>query len=89
MDFNGLNPMNGPNGLSMMNQGMPVVGLLLKAIILGVAGVFISTAILKWLWNITIPGIFGVREITFWEASRLIIIAGILFGKGFGFNMNF
>ena len=36
---------------------------------------------LMWLWNITIPRIFNVREITYWEAFRLIIIAGILFGR--------
>lgn len=86
MDFNGLNGLNGLNGF---NTSRFIGGFFLKAVIWWVIIIFISTAILKWLWNITIPSIFGIREITFWEAFRLIIIAGILFGKGFGFNMNF
>jgi hypothetical protein len=44
--------------------------------------ILLITWLFQWLWNITIPGIFGLREITFWEAFRLIIIAGILFGGG-------
>jgi len=48
--------------------------------------VFISSALLKWLWNITIPGIFGLRRIEFWEAFRLILIVVLLFGKGFNIN---
>ncbi|NLM76209.1 MAG: hypothetical protein GX187_09010 [Clostridiaceae bacterium] len=53
-----------------------------------VAGtLFLVSALLMWLWNITIPRIFNVREITYWEAFRLIIIAGILFGRGFGINI--
>ncbi|MBB6218009.1 succinate dehydrogenase hydrophobic anchor subunit [Anaerosolibacter carboniphilus] len=44
--------------------------------------IFLITWLFQWLWNITVPGIFGLREITFWEAFRLIIMAGILFGGG-------
>ncbi len=44
------------------------------------------TWLFQWLWNITIPGIFGLREITFWEAFRLIVMAGILFGGSNGIN---
>lgn len=43
----------------------------------------VSSALLKWLWNITVPGIFRLREIEFWEAFRLLIITALLFGKGF------
>ncbi len=41
---------------------------------------FIGSIFLKWLWNITIPRIFKLPEITYWEAFRLILIVGILFG---------
>ncbi len=60
---------------------------ILLILVLGVGMLFLTSAILMWLWNITIPRIFNVREITFWEAFRLIIIAGILFGEGFGINI--
>ena len=41
---------------------------------------FILSGVLMWLWNITITRIFNIREITYWEALRLLIISAILFG---------
>ena len=41
---------------------------------------FILIAIFKWLWNITMPDVFGIKEITFWQAFRILILASILFG---------
>ena len=63
-------PLNSPIGL---------VFLLCVAIIL----FSIPTAIFAWLWNITIPGIFKVRPITFWEAFRLLLIGAMLSSGGF------
>ena len=53
----------------------------LLIILIGLAMVFIAPAILKWLWNMTMPEVFGLRPIMFWQAFRLIIICGILFGR--------
>jgi hypothetical protein len=47
---------------------------------------FIGVALFQWLWNITMPEVFGLKEITFWQAFRLMLIAGILFG-GFHYNV--
>lgn len=55
-------------------------------LVIWIAFFFLVSRIFMWLWNITIPRIFNIREITYWEAFRLLIIAGLLFGK-FGFNM--
>lgn len=33
------------------------------------------------LWNFTMPEIFGVKEITYWQAARLLILIHILFGS--------
>ena len=48
-------------------------------IILVCVFLFIVPAILQWLWNITIPELFGLKEIRYWQAFRLIIICKILF----------
>jgi hypothetical protein len=52
--------------------------------VLGVPVMFavfaIGIALLQWLWNITIPEVFGLNQIKFWQAFRLILIAWILFG---------
>lgn len=57
-------------------------------LLVAVVVLFALSALLQWLWNITMTKIFGVREITYWEAFRLLIIAGILFG-GSSFRINF
>jgi hypothetical protein len=54
-----------------------VIGILIASVLLG-----IFVGIFRWLWNITMPEVFGLKEITFWQALRLVILAGILFGSG-------
>jgi len=39
----------------------------------------LGVALFKWLWNITMPQVFDLKEITFWQAFRLILIASFLF----------
>jgi len=47
--------------------------------------VFIAAggALVQQLWNWLLPAIFGVREVTFWQALGLLALCRILFG-GFG-----
>ena len=50
--------------------------------------VLLATAIFQWLWNITMPEAFGLREIGFWVAFRLLLIAGFLTSGSFvNFNL--
>jgi hypothetical protein len=39
--------------------------------------------VVQLLWNWLLPGIFSVRQVTFWEALGLLALCRILFG-GFG-----
>ncbi len=57
---------------------MNVIGVLLLGFVLLLA----ASAILQWLWNITMPQVFGLKMIEFWEAFRLLLIAGLLLGGG-------
>ena len=41
---------------------------------------FALILLFKWLWNITMPEVFGIKEVTFWQAFRILILASILFG---------
>lgn len=52
---------------------------------------FLYVLLFYWLWNITMPLLFGLPTITFWQAVRLLILAGMLFGTSsfFHFNYNF
>lgn len=42
--------------------------------------VFIVPAIFQWLWNETMPDLFRLPLITYWQAFRLLLIAAILIG---------
>ncbi|HOB87384.1 MAG TPA: hypothetical protein PKO38_06830 [Bacillota bacterium] len=46
-----------------------------------IAVFFLMVALLQWLWNITIPELFGLKELNYWQAMRLLLIATILFGS--------
>ena len=40
--------------------------------------------VVRLLWNWLMPSLFGVREVTFWQALGLLTLCRILFG-GHGF----
>ena len=63
--------------------------LLAPYVLIYVLLIFIFSALLMWLWNITITKIFNIRNITYWEAFRLMIIAWLIFGKGLELTINF
>lgn len=44
-------------------------------------------ALFQCLWNTTLPQIFRLPPITFWQGFRLLLIAGFLFG-GFRYANN-
>ena len=54
-----------------------VVGLVIGLVILAIV-----TLIFRWLWNTTMPDVFGVKALTFWQAFRILLISAILFGGG-------
>ncbi|MDX1698832.1 MAG: hypothetical protein R3308_11120 [Thiohalobacterales bacterium] len=60
-----------------MNESVlgAVIGLAIALVI-----VAILVVIFRWLWNSTLPDVFGVREVTFWQAFKIMLLAGILFG---------
>lgn len=58
----------------MVINRLPVMIMLVIALIL------LVTAVFQWLWNITMPDVFNLKKIDYWQAFRLLLIAGILFG---------
>ena len=48
-----------------------------------VLAVFVVPAIFQWLWNITMPQVFGLKPITYWIAFRLLIVADILLSPSY------
>jgi succinate dehydrogenase hydrophobic anchor subunit len=64
-----------PQGFA--NEVAPVILLILILIPLVVA-------LFQWLWNITMPQVFNLNTVTFWQAFRLLLISAFLFKSGGG-----
>jgi hypothetical protein len=54
-----------------------VFGLIIGLIILA-----IITLIFRWLWNTTMPDVFGVKSLTFGQSFKILLLASLLFGGG-------
>jgi len=54
-----------------------------------IAMVFAAAAFFQFLWNTTVPQIFGLRTIRYWQSFRLLLMAAMLTGPTFfRFNIN-
>lgn len=60
-------------------MALVLIFLMLVALVLGLP--------VMWLWNSTMPELFSVTTITFWQAVRLNILCGLLF-KGTSASSN-
>ena len=56
----------------LMIAPLAIVGMLLFA--------FIGGEIVLHLWNWLLPPLFGVRQISFWQALGVLVLCRILFG---------
>ncbi len=45
--------------------------------------VFFATALLQYLWNITLPQVSTLKVITFRQAFRILLIGALLSSAGF------
>lgn len=67
-------------------EGASVLGIISGIFIFVVFCIAIGPAIFMWIWNALIPGLTGWREINFWEAMGIVILARILFGNSSSSN---
>ena len=56
---------------------MILIAPFVVALIIGI--ILLVSAILRWLWNMTMPEVFGLKNTTFWQAFRILIISAVLF----------
>jgi hypothetical protein len=55
-----------------------VVSATALIIVMITLGSLVSAFPVKWAWNASMPGIFHLKEIGYWEAFSLIWLAGAL-----------
>ena len=54
-----------------------------RFVVFGIVALGVAGLVTWCLWNALMPGIFGLRDITFFQALGLLVLGRLLFG-GFG-----
>ena len=69
-----------PFSKGTISQLAHIIGWILIG--LAFAGLFalVFGYVVKWVWNMLMPAIFGLGQITFWQAVGIVILAKLLFG---------
>ena len=49
-------------------------------IVIALVLIAIFVVIFRWLWNSTMPDVFGVKALSFGQSLKILILASILFG---------
>ena len=61
-------------------KGPRIAARIGRGILIGLAFVLVFGIFVQLLWNWLMPGVFGLREITYGQAIGMIVLAKILFG---------
>jgi hypothetical protein len=61
-------------------SALRIVGLAVGGVAFAVFFAFLFGLVVKVLWNWLMPGLFGLKAITFWQAFGIVLLAKILFG---------
>jgi hypothetical protein len=61
-------------------RGPWIAGKIARGIVMGVAFALVFGIFARLLWNWLMPGVFGLREITYAQAIGMIVLARIIFG---------
>jgi len=59
---------------------LQIVGWAILGVALAVLFALVFGFVVKLLWNWLMPAIFGLGEITYWQAFGIVILAKLLFG---------
>jgi hypothetical protein len=49
-------------------------------ILIALVLIAIIVVIFRWLWNTTMPDVFGVKQLSFGQALKILVLASLLFG---------
>jgi hypothetical protein len=56
-----------------------VVGTVL-GVAIGLVLIAVLVLVFRWLWNSTMPEVFGLKTLSFGQTLKILIMASILFG---------
>jgi hypothetical protein len=61
-------------------KALRIAGFALAGMTLAVLFALLFGIVVKALWNWLMPGLFGLKAITYWQALGIVLLAKILFG---------
>jgi hypothetical protein len=57
-----------------------IIGMVFVGVIFAVLFALVFGFLVKWLWNFLMPDLFGIGQITYWQAFAMVVLAKLLFG---------
>jgi hypothetical protein len=66
------------NGRAM--KILKIIGMVFVGVIFAVLFALVFGFLVKWLWNVLMPELFGLTQITYWQAFGIVVLAKLLFG---------
>lgn len=57
-----------------------IIGMVFVGLIFVVLFALVFGFLVKWIWNLLMPELFGLKEITYWQAFGMVVLAKLLFG---------
>ena len=69
------------NSSSTGGKVFRIAGYVLVGLLFAAAFAIVFAILVKFIWNSMMPAVFDFKEITFWQAFGIIILAKLLFGS--------
>jgi hypothetical protein len=65
---------------SRSRKVLRIIGMVFVGVIFAVLFALVFGFVVKWLWNFLMPDLFGLAQITYWQAFAMVVLAKLLFG---------
>jgi len=65
---------------SRVKRTFKIIGMVFVGLVFAVCFALVFGFLVKWLWNWLLPDLFALKEITYWQAFGIVILAKLLFG---------
>ena len=62
-------------GNGSVTKALRVVGMVFVGLVFALLFALVFGFLVKWLWNWLMPAVFGFKEITYWQAFAMVVLA--------------
>jgi len=65
-----------------MKDGLAIASGIVASLVFAALAILAFGVLVEVLWNTTVPDVFGLPAIAYWQAVRLLVLAYLLVGGG-------